>query len=249
MGNKNTRPAGTPSRRDKGTIHVVTAPATIPTPSTAPTAVHTVARTSRASESNLSMREALENMSPVDMMPRKYSRDVVGASNVLSLMTIDPDSIPTVPCKDTPTYVYIYDVYDGDTVRFLMLSGGNEGPVLKLSLRLLGIDTPEIRGGVDRTLDEKIAGEIARNRLAEIIGAKVTKDPRATKPRKCTLTKIIIRDWDKFGGRVLGDIILPDGKSVVEIMIAEGYGRPYNGEKKIPWTVEVLSRPPFRLIY
>jgi endonuclease YncB( thermonuclease family) len=163
-------------------------------------------------------------------------------------MTTDPESIPNVPCKDMRIHVYIYDVYDGDTVNFLMLSGGTEGTVLKLSLRLLGIDTPEIRGGQGHTPEEKIAGELARNRLAEIIGARASKDTRNTKPRKCVLTKIIIRDWDKFGGRVLGDIILQDGRSAVDIMIAEKYGRRYGGDKKIPWTVEDLSQPPFRLI-
>jgi endonuclease YncB( thermonuclease family) len=165
----------------------------------------------------------------------------------ISLMTINPESIPDVFCKDTPIQVYVYDVHDGDTVHFLMTSGPEIGPAIKLSLRLLGIDTPEIRGGQGHLTEEKIAGEMARDRLAELIGARVSKAV-AQKPRKATLTTIIIRDWDKFGGRVLGEIILPDGRTVVNVMIAEGYGKPYHGEKKTPWTMEDLSKPPFKLI-
>lgn len=167
--------------------------------------------------------------------------------NALSLMTTDPDSIPNIICKDIPIQVYVYDVHDGDTVHFLMTGGPDIGPAIKLSLRLLGIDTPELRGGAGHFAEEKIAAEMARDRLAELIGAKVSKSA-AQKPRKAALTTIIIRDWDKFGGRVLGDITLSDGKSAVDIMIAEGYGKPYHGEKKTPWTMEDLSKPPFRLI-
>lgn len=204
-----------------------------------------VKRVSRTSDS--SVREALEHLSPVDMMPRKYSKDT-GNANVVSLMTVDPDLVPDVPCKNVIIQVYVYDVYDGDTVRFLMLSGGTEGSILKLSLRILGIDTPEIRGGQGHLAEEKIASELSRNKLAELIGARVSKDPRTPRPRKSVLTKIILREWDKFGGRVLGDIILPDGKSVADIMISEGYARSYNGDKKTVWTMEDLSQPPFNLI-
>jgi endonuclease YncB( thermonuclease family) len=41
-------------------------------------------------------------------------------------------------------------------------------------------------------------------------------------------------DWDKFGGRVLGDIIL-NGKSLREMLIANGYARAYFGEAKQSW--------------
>ena len=150
-----------------------------------------------------------------------------------SLVSIDPDSVPKVIYQDIPIDVYIYDVHDGDTVHFIMKVGGT--PV-KLALRLIGIDTPEIRTGVNSLPEEKLAGVIARNRLASII-----------KSTDRSLTTIIIRDWDKFGGRVLGEIVLPDGRSVAEILIKEGYGRKYNGEKKERWTKEDLSAEPFLL--
>lgn len=161
----------------------------------------------------------------------------------LSLMTIDPETLPDVLFKDEKKNVYVYNVHDGDTVNFIMYIGNV--PV-KLALRLLGIDTPEIRGGQDRLPAEKTAGLIARDRLATLLGANAgPKTDR--KPKRHAFTTIIIRDWDKFGGRLLGDIILPDGRSAAEVLLSEGYGRPYNGEKKQSWTVEDLSKPPFSL--
>ena len=166
--------------------------------------------------------------------------------NDLSLMTIDPDSVPDVPFKDQPKNVFCYGVHDGDTVHFLMYIGNT--PV-KLALRLLGIDTPEIRGGEGRLAEEKTAGIMARDRLAELLGANVIdRNTSPRRPKKQTLTTIIIRDWDKFGGRVLGEIILPNGKSAADVLIAEGYGRKYYGEKKRPWTLEDLAAAPFKLI-
>jgi endonuclease YncB( thermonuclease family) len=41
-------------------------------------------------------------------------------------------------------------------------------------------------------------------------------------------------DWDKYGGRVLGDVIL-DGKSLREMLIEKGYAREYYGEAKTSW--------------
>jgi endonuclease YncB( thermonuclease family) len=40
--------------------------------------------------------------------------------------------------------------------------------------------------------------------------------------------------WDKFGGRVLGDIIL-DGQSLRASLITNGFAREYYGEEKQSW--------------
>jgi endonuclease YncB( thermonuclease family) len=46
--------------------------------------------------------------------------------------------------------------------------------------------------------------------------------------------QVVIYDWDKFGGRVLGDIIL-NGSSLRELLIQNGLARPYFGEAKQSW--------------
>lgn len=151
-----------------------------------------------------------------------------------TLTSINPKFVDDVPFKDQIIQVYIYDVYDGDTVKFLTLFGD---VIVKLSLRILGIDTPEIRAGARHLASEKNAGIIARDRLEKLINPSKEKH----------LTNVILRDWDKFGGRVLGDIILENGESVADILLQEGYAKPYHGEKKDSWTLEELSTSPFNI--
>jgi endonuclease YncB( thermonuclease family) len=46
--------------------------------------------------------------------------------------------------------------------------------------------------------------------------------------------QVMLMDWDKFGGRVLGDLIL-DGVSLRQQLIANGFAREYYGEAKQSW--------------
>jgi len=110
-------------------------------------------------------------------------------------------------------------VVDGDTVKFE--APWVPDPIKKeLSIRVYGVDTPEKgwRGQCDK---EKAAGEAA---------SKFTK----AMIKKGKSIKIAISDWDKFGGRVLGDVIV-DGKSLRKELIANGHAREYYGEKKQSW--------------
>ena len=49
-----------------------------------------------------------------------------------------------------------------------------------------------------------------------------------------TVIQVAIYKWDKFGGRVLGDIII-DGKSLRYMLIENGFAREYYGDKKKSW--------------
>jgi endonuclease YncB( thermonuclease family) len=46
--------------------------------------------------------------------------------------------------------------------------------------------------------------------------------------------QVLLMDWDKFGGRVLGDVLL-DGKSLRMMLIQNGFAREYYGEAKQSW--------------
>jgi endonuclease YncB( thermonuclease family) len=46
--------------------------------------------------------------------------------------------------------------------------------------------------------------------------------------------QVTLYAWDKFGGRVLGDIIV-NGQSVRQGLIANGFAREYYGEAKQSW--------------
>ena len=118
----------------------------------------------------------------------------------------------------------IYDavitrVIDGDTVAF-------QAPFLpaplkqELSIRVFGVDTPE-KGFRSQCPSENQRGQAATAFTKAQINAS-------------TKRQIILMDWDKYGGRVLGDVIL-DGKSLRQLLIFNGYAREYYGEAKQSW--------------
>jgi len=49
-----------------------------------------------------------------------------------------------------------------------------------------------------------------------------------------TKHQVILKQWDKYGGRVLGDLLL-DGKSLRELLLENNYAVSYNGAKKPNW--------------
>ena len=113
----------------------------------------------------------------------------------------------------------IIRVIDGDTVEF-------EAPFLidplpkKLSIRVWGVDTPE------KSFRAKCEKEAAMGAEA----TKFTKDLVAN----AKTTQISIYQWDKFGGRVLGDVII-DGNSLTKMLLDKGYAREYYGDAKQSW--------------
>jgi endonuclease YncB( thermonuclease family) len=113
----------------------------------------------------------------------------------------------------------IIRVSDGDTI---VISAPFLPAPLKpeLAVRVFGVDTPEkgFRGQCD---SEKARGEAA---------SEFTKN--AVKNTK--KHQVILYSWDKFGGRVLGDMIL-DGVSLRSELIRNGFAREYYGDAKQSW--------------
>jgi len=121
---------------------------------------------------------------------------------------------------ELPRYEWkVLRVIDGDTVEI-------EAPYLppplapKLSLRVYGVDTPEKgwRGQCDK---ERALGQSATDFTQSLINYSQT-------------IMVEIREWDKFGGRVLGDLWI-DGKSLTAMLIENGFAREYYGDKKKSW--------------
>ncbi len=110
-------------------------------------------------------------------------------------------------------------VNDGDTV---VIAAPFLPQPLKpeLAVRVFGVDTPE-KGFRAQCASEdqrgKMATEFTKNAVAKSIKRQVT-----------------LYGWDKFGGRVLGDVIL-DGQSLRAMLIANGFAREYYGEAKQSW--------------
>ena len=110
-------------------------------------------------------------------------------------------------------------VKDGDTVEFeAKWLPAPLKPVL--SLRVLGVDTPE---KAPRAKCEK-----------EARGGQAATDFTKKKVAEAKKIQIEIKDWDKFGGRVLGDVVL-DGQSLSKMLIDNNLARPYHGEAKKSW--------------
>lgn len=113
-------------------------------------------------------------------------------------------------------------IIDGDTVEI-------EAPYLPaplrpvLSIRVYGVDTPEKgwRGQCDK---EKELGAAATKFTTDLVNDADT-------------IMVEIRGWDKFGGRVLGDLWI-DGKSLTAMLIENGYAREYYGDAKQSWCDE-----------
>ena len=110
-------------------------------------------------------------------------------------------------------------VLDGDTVefeaKFLPKELGD-----KLKIRVLGVDTPE---KAPRAQCEK---EAAGGQAATDFTKKTIANAKAI--------QIEIKEWDKFGGRVLGDVII-DGQKLSQLLISNNLARPYFGDKKSSW--------------
>lgn len=122
--------------------------------------------------------------------------------------------------KDGVTYdVILTRVIDGDTVAFQ--ANWLPDPLKKeLSIRVFGVDTPE-KGFRAKCPSEDQRGQNATAFTKQLINQSQKR-------------QIILMDWDKYGGRVLGDVIL-DGKSLRQQLIANGYAREYYGEAKTSW--------------
>ena len=110
-------------------------------------------------------------------------------------------------------------VIDGDTVAFQ--ADFLPAPLKKeLSIRVYGVDTPE-KGFRAQCPSEAQRGEAATAFTKAQINA-------------ATKRQIVLMDWDKYGGRVLGDVLL-NGQSLRGMLIQNGFAREYYGEAKTSW--------------
>lgn len=131
-------------------------------------------------------------------------------------------SVATYAQKDQKGVVYNFPVtrvIDGDTVAFK--ADFLPDPLKKeLSIRVYGVDTPE-KGHRAKCEKENQMGQEATKFTFNLL-------------KNAKNTKVVLMDWDKYGGRVLGDILIDD-KSLRNLLIEKGYARPYFGEAKQSW--------------
>ncbi len=113
----------------------------------------------------------------------------------------------------------IVRITDGDTV--VIAAPYLPAPLKpELAVRIFGVDTPE-KGFRGQCESEKKRGEQASEFTKLVV--------KSTKKHQ-----IVLYSWDKFGGRVLGDIIL-DGMSLRTLLIKNSFAREYYGDAKQSW--------------
>ncbi len=132
--------------------------------------------------------------------------------------------LPLLPVQAKDKAGVMYDatitrVKDGDTVA--IVASFLPDPLPKeLAVRVYGVDTPE-KGHRAQCPQEDQRGQAATAFTKDLVSKSVKR-------------QVLLMGWDKFGGRVLGDIIL-DGKSLRASLIANGFAREYYGEEKQSW--------------
>jgi endonuclease YncB( thermonuclease family) len=122
--------------------------------------------------------------------------------------------------KRQATYdAQILRVSDGDTI---VIAAPFLPQPLKpeLAVRIFGVDTPE-KGHRAQCPAEAQRGEMASQYTKQLV-------------QSGQRFQVTLYGWDKFGGRVLGDIIV-DGQSVRAGLIQNGLAREYYGEAKQSW--------------
>lgn len=116
-----------------------------------------------------------------------------------------------------PINAIITQVVDGDTVKVEVQTWLNQ--TLNTSVRIDGIDTPELRGRCDLERDKAQDARAMVNRLAPV-GTLVT------------LHRI---SSGKYANRVVAEVITPDGQSLAQALLDAQLARPYDGGRRQPW--------------
>ena len=109
----------------------------------------------------------------------------------------------------------VIKVYDGDTITIASKLPYPESPLYRLSVRLNGIDTPEIKG---KSEDEKLAAKNARDALANLIYGKQIRLENVQS--------------EKYG-RILADVYLGE-LHLNRWLINNRYAVAYDGGTKKP---------------
>jgi len=138
---------------------------------------------------------------------------------LLLLLTIPALALAQKTPQGVTYDAQIIRVNDGDTV--VIAAPFLPAPLKpELAVRIFGVDTPE-KGHRAQCPSEDARGRAATDFTKAAVAA--------SRQRQVTLY-----GWDKFGGRVLGDIVL-DGQSLRTALIQRGFAREYYGDAKQSW--------------
>lgn len=119
-----------------------------------------------------------------------------------------------------PVPARVIRVVDGDTIH--VVARVWLGQDIETAVRVLGIDTPELKG--------KCAAEREKAQAAKAFVENIL-------PAGTTVLLIDVRS-DKYGGRVLAKVALTVGSDLADALIGAGFARRYAGDRRLPWCEE-----------
>ena len=124
------------------------------------------------------------------------------------------------PCETCRYDARVVSIHDGDTFRINW--PGLPAELNPVSIRVRGIDTPELRG--------KCPSEKALAYRAKALTLSYLN-------RSAGYITLGNLGWDKYGGRIDADAYLgPQKQSLARLLISSGLARPYAGnEKRRSW--------------
>ena len=145
----------------------------------------------------------------------KHVHAIVCAA-LLFLATLPAAASPRQEILSGPMRGQVLSILDGDTMSVrLRVWIGQE---VETSVRIDGIDAPEIHGKCDR---ERNMAEAAKEEVATLINGN-------------PVTIYDVR-LEKYAGRVLARVKTAEGIDIAQHMIDKGLARPYHGQKRQPW--------------
>jgi endonuclease YncB( thermonuclease family) len=155
-------------------------------------------------------------LSQVQAGDKVWLRGMEGTSELANVQL--PPTKPNSDVVPGPVQAKVTRVVDGDTPG--VVAEIWPGTFVTISVRVGGIDTPEKKGRAKNAYEADLA-EQASAATRELIDGKTV-----------LLYNV---EYEKYGGRVLGDVKTLDGVDVAQNLVNKGLARPYDGGTKQPW--------------
>lgn len=135
-----------------------------------------------------------------------------------AITTDIPNMRPRTDVVAGPVRAHVVKDVDGDT--FQVIAEIWKGTFVLTDIRVNGIDTPEKKGRAKCAYEAQLAEQASAATKALVEGKDVL---------------LYNVQYEKYGGRVLGDVKTMDGTSVADNLIAKKLAKPYDGGTKQSW--------------
>lgn len=155
---------------------------------------------------------------------RRPSRGLARAFVLLSAVAL-PGWLAAADTVPGPVPARVVHVVDGDTL--VVRAHIWLGQEVETLVRVAGVDAPELKGACARERER----------------AQAARDYVAARTLGETVMLLGIR-YEKYGGRVLAQIRLADGRDLAAVLLADGYVRAYDGRARAGWCEEAASPEP-----